>query len=73
MHIDTNLKNKILETGLKQLVVADKAGIHPTRLSKIIYGHVKATEAEMNRLTVVLQQLAQMDERVLFKNSSEGE
>jgi len=27
----------------------------------------------MNRLTVVLQQLAQMDERVLFKNSSEGE
>jgi len=42
-------------------------------LSKIIYGHVKATEAEMNRLTVVLQQLAQMDERVLFKNSSEGE
>ena len=49
------LKLAILYSGLKQIDVAKRAGIHESRLSKIVRGHDDATESEKRRLARVLR------------------
>jgi hypothetical protein len=49
------LKMAIFNSGKLQLVVAKKARIHETRLSKIVRGHVDATEDERRALARVLR------------------
>ena len=54
MNPNIALKAAILQTGIKQGFLATVAGIDPTRLSKIIHGHVQPAEIERTRISEVL-------------------
>ena len=45
----------ILDSGKPQIVIAKKAGIHETRLSKIVNGHLEPTDDERKVLARVLR------------------
>ncbi len=51
----TPIARAIFEAGKLQIVVARRAGIHETRLSKIVNGHVPANEDEQKALARVLR------------------
>ncbi len=44
--VDFRLKRAILRSGLKQLAIAERAGIDMVRLSKIVNGHIQPSERE---------------------------
>lgn len=50
----TPLRTAIFQSGELQIVIAKRASIHETRLSKIARGHVAATADEKERLAGVL-------------------
>lgn len=49
------LKIAIWDSGKPQIVVAQKAKIHETRLSKIVHGHLEPTADEQKALARVLR------------------
>lgn len=51
----TPLARAIFESQRKQIAIAKLAGIHETRLSKIVNGHVAATEDEQEALAKALE------------------
>lgn len=55
MGVITPLARAIFESRQRQIVIAREAGIHETRLSKIVNGHVNANEDEQEALARVLQ------------------
>jgi transcriptional regulator with XRE-family HTH domain len=52
--MNLSLKTSILETGMKQYHLAELAQIDPTRLSKIVGGHVQPRVEEKKRIAEVL-------------------
>lgn len=48
------LKNNILTSGIKQFFIASRAGIEQTRFSKIVHGHVEASEEEKTAIAQAL-------------------
>jgi transcriptional regulator with XRE-family HTH domain len=48
------LKIAILETGLPQYVIAQRARIHPSELSRIVRGHRKPRPIERQRLAAAI-------------------
>lgn len=55
MPIRTPLERAIFDSHKKKIVIAKRAGIHQTRLSKILNGHVDATDDEQKALARVLR------------------
>lgn len=55
MAMNTALKVAFVETGKKQIVVASQLGIHDSRLSKIINGHIEPTDTEKRALSKALR------------------
>jgi transcriptional regulator with XRE-family HTH domain len=55
MAANSALKMAIFSTGQTQTTIADRAGIHESRLSKIIRGHIDATDEEQKALAKVLR------------------
>jgi DNA-binding XRE family transcriptional regulator len=53
---NTTLKTFLFARGITQLTVAQKAGIHEPRMSKIIRGHVEATAEEKKAIAKALRQ-----------------
>lgn len=56
MNVNMNLKAVILESGIKQFVIAGRAGIDPTVFSKILNGHRRPSEEEKIRIAEVVGQ-----------------
>lgn len=52
--MNTKLKTAIIESGIKQCAIAQKAGLDETQLSKIIYGRRKASPEELEKIAAVL-------------------
>ena len=55
MAINPQLKLAIFESGDPQVVIAKRAGVDETRLSRIIRGHVEATASERKALARALR------------------
>lgn len=49
------LKHAIVESRKRQATIAAKAGIHKTRFSKIVNGHLPANEDERKRIARILR------------------
>ena len=49
------LKKKILETGLKQGAIAERAGINQVRFSRIVHESVEAREEEKKAIATILK------------------
>lgn len=54
-HNNRALKMAIWDSGKPQIVVAEKAKIHETRLSKIVRGHIAPNDNERKALARVLR------------------
>jgi transcriptional regulator with XRE-family HTH domain len=52
---NTTLKSVIFDSGTTQLSVAQKTGIPESRLSKIVRGHVEASDVERKLIAKVLR------------------
>jgi transcriptional regulator with XRE-family HTH domain len=49
------LKMALFDAGTTQLTVSQKTGIHESRLSKIVRGHVEPSDAEMRLIAKALR------------------
>ena len=47
---DFRLKRAILKSGMKQLAIAEKAGIEEVRFSRIVNGHIEPTKKEKYKI-----------------------
>jgi transcriptional regulator with XRE-family HTH domain len=54
MALNAALQRAIRESGLKQTFIADRVGINESRLSRIVRGHIDASEHEKKALALVL-------------------
>jgi plasmid maintenance system antidote protein VapI len=61
--IHTRLKLAIVKSGIPQGLIADRLGISPFRLSRIVRGHCEATADEQDRLAELLGE----PRRILFR------
>jgi transcriptional regulator with XRE-family HTH domain len=52
---NSTLKTVLFSSGTTQLTVAQRTGIHESRLSKIIRGHVEPSETERKLIARVLR------------------
>ena len=59
-----NLKIEIIRLGLNQYELAQKVGIHETRLSQLIHGRARPTAGEKKLISDILGK----DENELFLN-----
>ena len=50
------LRDAIFRSGKRQIEIADRVGIHESRLSKILHGRAEPTDAEMKAIAKVLKQ-----------------
>lgn len=48
-------KRAVLRSGLKQTFIAREMGIHTSRLSRVLNGHMDATETEKRLLAATLR------------------
>lgn len=55
MAFNLALKVAIIESRKSQTVIAAKAGIHESRFSKIVHGHLPASEDEQKTIARVLR------------------
>jgi transcriptional regulator with XRE-family HTH domain len=59
MGMNSTLKLAIFNSGHSQIEIAKKVGIHETRLSKIVRGHVEPSADEQRVLARVLRKPAE--------------
>lgn len=59
MAMNIALKVAFMETGTRQIAAASKLGIDEPRLSKIVNGHVEATEDEKRAIAKLLRRPVQ--------------
>ena len=50
-----NIKHAIIDSGMKQYEIAQKAGIRESRLSRIANGYVLGTIEELKKIAEVLE------------------
>jgi DNA-binding Xre family transcriptional regulator len=70
MPLNKSLKIKIIESGMRQVDVAKKTGIHEERLSHFVTGRRKPRQVEKTKIAAILDCCPDeiFNEEILYKN-----